>query len=190
MKKFIILTAAVIAALTLFGCSNSYTDDLNNSKITPSQTVSQKYPGLNGEYYADGKTQDEATEKLIKNVIPDILKKEITKEGNEQVNTLEVISYDISSYDEGDAATLKINAVLNNGEPMERTVLAFITSEKTDSGYRSYFLSYNNMDQSDNPDDETKQQMLKQSLEQAELGGASKEGTTADTDEAKSDSKE
>lgn len=173
MKKFVALSAAVISAsLFLFGCDGGYTD-LNNSKITPSQSVMQKYPGLKGEYYSDGDTAEKATDKLIKEVIPNILKNEITKESSEQVNTLEVKSYEISSYDEGDVATLKVNAVLNSGEPMERTVLAFIKNEQTDSGFRSYFLSYHNMDQTDIADDETKQEMLGKSLEQVEFGDVS-----------------
>lgn len=175
MKKLFALSAAIIAvALALFGCGDSGAGDLNNSKINPSRSVLKEYPGLNGEYYADGETAEKAADKLIKEVIPDILKKEITKEGNETVNTLEVKSYDISSYDGGDVATLKINAVLNSGEPMERTVLAFIKSEKTNNGYRSYFLNYHNMDQTDVADDETKQQMLDKNLEKASLDSASK----------------
>ena len=175
MKKLFALSAAIIAvALALFGCGDSGTGDLNNSKINPSRSVLKEYPGLKGEYYADGETAEKAADKLIKEVIPDILKKEITKEGNETVNTLEVKSYDISSYDGGDVATLKINAVLNSGEPMERTVLAFIKSEKTNNGYRSYFLNYHNMDQTDVADDETKQQMLDKNLEKASLDSASK----------------
>lgn len=175
MKKLFALSAAVIAvALALFGCGDSGTGDLNNSKINPSRSVLKEYPGLKGEYYADGETAEKAADKLIKEVIPDILKKEITKEGNEAVNTLEVKSYDISSYDGGDVATLKITAVLNSGEPMERTVLAFIKSEKTNNGYRSYFLNYHNMDQTDVADDETKQQMLDKNLEKASLDSASK----------------
>lgn len=174
MKKLFALSAAVIAvALALFGCGDSGSGDLNNSKINPSQSVLKDYPGLKGEYYADGETSEKAADRLIKEVIPDILKKEITKEGSETVNTLEVKSYDISSYDGGDVATLKINAVLNSGEPMERTVLAFIKSEKTNKGYRSYFLNYHNMDQTDVADDETKQQMLDKNLEKASLDSAS-----------------
>lgn len=193
MKKFIALSVAVIAAaLFLFGCDGGYTDP-NTSKITPSQSVLQKYPGLKGEYYADSDTAEKATDKLIYEVIPDILKNEITKESSEQVNTLEVKSYEISSYDDGDVATLKINAVLNSGEPMERTVLAFIKNEQTDSGFRSYFLSYHNMDQTDIADDETKQEMLGKSLEQVEFGSvpqaeSSTESATNSTTEAKSES--
>lgn len=192
MKKLITLLAAAAAVLLLFGCDAGGQPDLNASKITPSQSIMQKYPGLKGEYYADGSDADEAAAKLINKVIPDILKQEITKENNEQVNTLEVTAYDISSYDEGDVATLTINAVLNGGEPMSRTVLAFIKSEKTDSGCRSYFLSYHNMDQTDTADDEAKLQMLQKSLAQAEIGVTAQEETKAEsevTTEAKTEAK-
>ncbi|MGN1111890.1 MAG: hypothetical protein ACI4RP_01685 [Acutalibacteraceae bacterium] len=192
MKKLITLFAATAAVLLLFGCDAGGQPDLNASKITPSQSVLQKYPGLKGEYYADGSDADEAAAKLINKVIPDILKQEITKENNEQVDTLEVTAYDISSYDEGDVATLTINAVLNGGEPMSRTVLAFIKSEKTDNGCRSYFLSYHNMDQTDTADDEAKLQMLHKSLEQAEIGVTTEEETEAEsevTTEAKVETK-
>lgn len=182
MKKLISLFAAAAAVLLLFGCDAGGQSDLNASKITPSQSVLQKYPGLKGEYYADGSDADEAAAALINKVIPDILKQEINKENSEEVNTLEVSAYDISSYDDGDVATLTINAVLNGGEPMSRTVLAFIKSEKTDSGYRSYFLSYHNMDQTDTADDEIKRQMLQKSLEQAEIGVTAQEETKAESE--------
>ena len=37
--------------------------DLNNSKINPSRSVLIEYPGLNGEYYADGETAEKAADK-------------------------------------------------------------------------------------------------------------------------------
>lgn len=168
MKKiFALAAAAVIFSLSLFagGCS----DEETPSKITPSQSVLQKYPGLKGEYYADGETQKEATEKLIKDVIPDILKTEISEHDGEEVKKLEVGSYDVSSYENGDAAVLKINAELSGGEPMERTVLVFIKPEQTETGFRCYFLSYHNMDQADEATNEIMQQMLDDALAQAEL---------------------
>lgn len=186
MKKTLaLITAALLSAFALFGCSSN--NDPNTSKITPSQSVLQKYPGLKGEYYADGETSDEATEKLIYDVIPDILKEEITKDDDEEVNTLEVASYEISNYDSGDVATLIINAVLNNGEPMERTVLVFITSEQTDKGYRSYFLNYHNMDQADIATDDEKLQMLEDSLSQMEIDEDTDEESDSPSDVEESD---
>lgn len=183
MKRTLaLITAVLLSALALFGCSDNSADDLNASKISPSQSVLQKYPGLKGEYYADGKTAEKSTEKLINDVIPNILKDEITKHDGVEVNTLKTVSSEISNYDNGDVATLVINAVLNNGEPMDRTVLVFIKTEPTESGYRSYFLNYHNMDQTDIVDDEEKQQMLEDSLAQMEIVENSEEASEVQSD--------
>lgn len=168
MKKiFALAAAAAIFSLSLFsgGCSA----DKTPSKITPNQSVLQKYPGLKGEYYADGETRKKATEKLINDIIPDILKKETLGHSGKEVNNLEVSSYDVSAYENGDAAVLEISAEKNNGEAIKRTVLVFIKPEQTEAGYRCYFLSYHNMDQEDEVTDEIKRQMLDDALAQAEL---------------------
>lgn len=175
MKRFsALLVCFLITALALFGCSSSeYTDDLNASKINPSQSVLKKYPGLSGEYYADGDSEKTAMNKLINEVVPDILKKEITEKDGIEVIVLEVAGSDITDYDEGDVAQLNINATLNNGDPMERKVLVFITSEQTEKGWRCYFLNYHNMDQNDQVTDEEKQKMLDDTLAQITISDLS-----------------
>ena len=172
MKRLtaIIISAAFFAAL-LCSCSDSQSDALNNSKIAPSQTVIQRYPGLDGKYYADGDTKESARDTLINKVVPDILKDEITEHDDIEVTRLEVKSSQLTSFDRGDVAKLTLNAVLNGGEPMERVVLVFISTEQTASGYRSYFLSYHNMDQSDDITSDAMLEMLNDFLKQRSSGG-------------------
>ncbi len=169
MKRLIAIVAAALISAALFGCGESADSVLNDSKIEPSQSVIQKYPGLTGKYYADGKTKESAREKLITTVVPKILSEEITEDDDIELNKLEIDSYELKSFDNGDVANTKINVILNNGDPMERTVLVFITSQPRGSGYRSYFLSYHNMDQDDDIDSETMLSMLNKSLSQTEI---------------------
>ncbi len=172
MKSFTaIIISAVFLASLLCSCSGSQSDALNSSKIKPNQTAIQRYPGLDGKYYADGDTKESARDSLINKVVPDILKKEITEHDDIEVTQLDIKSSQLTCFDRGDVARLTLEAALDGGEPIERVVLVFITSERLEQGYRSYFLSYHNMDQTDDISSDVMLEMLNDFLEKSHTGG-------------------
>lgn len=170
MKKHtapITIALLIFIILTACGCSNG--GEHNSSKIDVSASQAGTYPGEKLEYYANGESEEAAVETLINDVIPQVLTDEITADGNLTVNSLTVEAYQLSDFENGSVATVTLSADIEGSDPMQRSILAAITSAPLEGaeGFRAYFLNYQNIDQADEITDEAKEQFLLESLPQS-----------------------
>lgn len=186
-----LLTATALSALlitsSLYGCSGG--ENINSSKIEVTASEAGTYPGAELEYYADGENEEAAVEKLINEVIPQVLTDEMTSDGEITVNSLSVETYELSSFESGSVATVTLSVDIEGNDPMQRSILAAITSAPLEGaeGFRAYFLNYQNIDQADEITDEAKRQFLAESVAQGDAE-SSQESAAQSNEEAGADS--
>lgn len=188
-RKVTTITIVLIIIIILTACGCSGNTDPNSTKIEVSASEPGVYPGSQLEYYANGESEEAAIDKLINEVIPQVLTDEMTADGNITVNSLSIETYELSSFESGSVATVILSADIEGNDPMQRNILAAITSAPLEGaeGFRAYFLNYQNIDQADEITNEAKEQFLLESLPQGD-GESSEESAAQSNEEAGADS--
>ncbi len=152
MKKFklILLSLAVVASFALTACTQT---PENNEPEEPTQTTEEKIEENREEYSEEGTSEKDSQNTAITNIGKSEIEKELSQD--DDIESFTVGDVVIHTYDDGIVAQYYVTYTDMDGEEKEVIYNGyFVTIKQSDTVFKTYFLSCENMGENYEPEKE------------------------------------